>query len=514
MTMALSAVFLNAKPKVDPLLWSEITAPEAQSTTVVVTLKDPYDLTKLPQNISDPLERGKKIAALLEEHTKRTVSHSLPFLIVTPTSGVEEVTPLWISHAVRVKATPEIIKKLTQWSDIDSIHLETKKEIAEIQDSGAATLAEPPTNERKLGWGLEKLKAPELWKGEFEGTKIDGSGVLVAMIDSGIALTHPDLAENIYTNPKETGVDQDGKDKAKNGVDDDGNGLIDDVHGWNFENKTNDPTDTQGHGTQTAGIVAGNGTNGTQTGVAPKATLLPIRACCTLDSKAGETVIMESMQYAIKMGARVISMSLSIKPFSNPNYALWRRASETTLAAGVIHVNSAGNLGKGKEPSNIGAPASNPPAWFHEKQVHGDKPSSMITVGATDENDKLRFYSGVGPVTWENVPEYKDFPYEKGKKPGLIRPDVCGPSEVPSTSFDGKSYIDSFKGTSSATPHIGGVVALLVQAKPNLTPAEAVEALQMSAVPIDSTGFGNHCGAGRVDALAAVSYLRTHFKRP
>ncbi len=137
----------------------------------------------------------------------------------------------------------------------------------------------------------------------------------------------------------------------------------------------------------------------------------------------------------------------------------------------------------------------------------------MITIGATDEDDVIRDYSSRGPVTWEDIAEYKDFPYEKGKKAGLIRPDVCGPSEVPSLEMTGSGYTSSFGGTSSATPHIGGVAAVLLSAYPKTTVVQMIQALQMSAKPVGSS-FNNDCGAGRVDMVAALNYLKEKFNTP
>ena len=132
-----------------------------------------------------------------------------------------------------------------------------------------------------------------------------------------------------------------------------------------------------------------------------------LRSCCNNPTQIFESNTWEAMQYAVKNGARVISMSLSAKHPSNPSYAKWRRASEVVLAAGVVHINSAGNRGSSFLPNNIGAPASNPPAWFHPKQVFTGTPTSMITIGATDEGDELREYSSTGPVTWENITDHR-----------------------------------------------------------------------------------------------------------
>jgi subtilisin family serine protease len=478
---------------------------ETKKLPVVIHLKEQYDLSKLPTEFKDQESRGAAVASILENYTKEQIAKAFPFLKSDP--GVEEVTPLWITNSVKVKASAETIQKMLAWDDrVESVTLDLPKPISEMEDVGATLFRGLPTWELTTGWGVEKVRAPELWT---QGIK--GKGILVAVIDSGANITHPDLAPNVWQNPGEGGLDKDGKEKATNGVDDDNDGLIDNVNGWNFENNTNDVMDKQGHGTQTAGLVGGMGFGGTQTGVAPQATLMILRACCDLNSAAGEAAIMQAMQFAVKKGVRVISMSLSIKPFAKPSYAKWRRASEVVLAGGVVHINSAGNLGTGSEPNNIGAPASNPPAWFHPAQVRGDKPSAMITIGATDKTDKIRTYSSGGPVSWESIPEYKDFPYEKGQKPGLIKPDVCGPSEVPSLSKDGKSYTTSFGGTSSATPQVAGVATLLLSARPDLNVKQVTEALQMSAVEVESP-FNNKCGSGRVDAVAAVEYAKKHFK--
>ena len=135
----------------------------------------------------------------------------------------------------------------------------------------------------------------------------------------------------------------------------------------------------------------------------------------------------------------------------------------------------------------------------------------MISVGAVDEYERLRGYSSTGPVTWEGVKEYGDFPWAKNTKPGLIKPELCAPSEIPGLAPDGRGYIKKFGGTSSATPHVAGVVALLLSHFPSATVAKITEALLRSAQPVSgSTGYDNRCGGGRVDALAADQFLETH----
>lgn len=493
--------------QVDPELLTKLRRNSNEKLTVLAHLNGEVDLSTVEKLRVSPQAKAKILVRELEQQTLKGSEQLVKLLKSPHIKGVDEITYLWITNSVKIKASAPVIEKLLSLNGIESLMLDTPRESAELFDSARASMApdETPAVQEKISWGVEKVKATDLWK-----TGIDGSGIVVAVIDSGANLEHPDLKPNFWKNPGETGIDANGKDKATNGVDDDSNGYIDDVLGWNFEDKNNNPKDENGHGSQTAGIVGGAGTGGTKTGVAPKAKLMILRSCCNTPTQIFESNTWEAMQYAVKNGARVISMSLSAKHPSKPSYAKWRRASEVLLTAGVVHINSAGNRGSDYVPNNIGAPASNPPPWFHPKQEFTSAPTSIITIGATDAEDALRDYSSTGPVTWESIEEYKDFAYDKGNKTGLIKPDVCGPSEIPSTAMTGKGYTADFGGTSSATPVIGGVVALLLQAKPTLTVAQVLETLQMSAVKVESE-FNNKCGAGRVDALAAVEYAKAHF---
>jgi subtilisin family serine protease len=474
----------------------------AKETTVsaVVHFKGQLDLKPFTQSTLPRVERTKKLIEALEKYTAANAAN-----LIRGLSAADPIkaTPLWITNSLAVRAAPEIIKKLlaTKAGHIERVQLDAPKGVTELAEPNASWVPDP----RNISWGVEQVGAPELW-----AQGVDGSGILVAMMDSGAALQHPDLSPNLWRNPGETGFDEDGADKASNEIDDDSNGYIDDVVGWNFEDKNNNPEDLSGHGSQTAGIVGGAGTNGTQTGVARRATLMILRTCCHQAAEIFESATWEAMQYALKNGARVISMSLSVKPASDPSYAKWRRADEVVLAAGVVHITSTGNLGSGDEPHNIGAPSTNPPPWFHPSQSSTGGKTAVITVGATDQENAPRFYSSTGPVTWEDIDGYRDFLFAAGTQSGLMKPELCAPSEVPSTSMDGHSYTKKFGGTSSATPHVAGVAALVLSAKPDLSPAQLLEALEMSAVKVGGE-FTNRCGAGRVDAGAAVEYARKRF---
>ncbi len=514
---AFSAVFVD--PKIKAKL--RINASN-ESIRSIIHFQDKRDLAAIVRKTPAGKPIGAFLAVELEKLTTRETLPMRNFLNSRKGRGVEEVTVLWGTNSLRVQSNSIVLGQLLALNanNVQSVILDEPLPVGEMLDQGLASFAprnlfriNAPEEAGEFGglnraatnsWGVEKVNAHQVWETGNKGQK-----TLVAMIDSGAAIGHPDLAPNVWKNPGENGIDANGKDKATNGLDDDGNGYVDDVNGWNFEAKDGDVTDLQGHGSQTAGIVGGMGAGGTQTGVAPGAKLMILKSCCGVGGNAFESNTWEAIQYAIKNGAQVISMSLSAKPNSKPSYAKWRKLGEVELASGIIHVNSAGNLGTGNAPRNMGAPATNPPAWFHQDSIKG-KGTSMITIGATDQEDVLRSYSSTGPVTWEGIEEFSDFPYAKGDKPGLVKPEVCGPSEVPSTSKDGTSYTKGFGGTSSATPNVAGVVALMVTAKPGLTPAQATEALVMSAIPVGN-GYNNECGGGRVDAVKAIEYILKNF---
>ena len=308
---------------------------------------------------------------------------------------------------------------------------------------------------------------------------IDGTGVVVAMIDSGADLGHTDLAGRLWTNPGEV---------PGNGIDDDHNGYVDDVVGYDFGDRDSDPMDTDGHGTHTAGTVVGDGTAGTLTGVAPGATIMVCKVGLYIN-EVDEASVWEGIEYAVDNGAHVISMSLGWSQEWNPDRATWRAACENAVACGVTVVVAAGNERYIYQPPE-------------DIRTPGDVPC-VISVGATRYNqDRLTNFSSTGPVTWADVPPYNDHPYP----PGLIKPDVCAPGEkVNSTVLHGGYSGDTWDGTSMATPHVAGTVALLLQSNPNLEPGEIKEALENHALDLGDPGDDTLYGMGRVRALDTVS---------
>lgn len=416
----------------------------------------------------------------------------------------QRIESYWVNNSVRVTVTRNALEQLLRRSDVYFVELIRHADIRELMDARArvktATRDSRSRTRKSAGpevfsdadqpgaptWSVERVNAPKLWQ-----ANITGKGVLVAMIDTGVNYHHPDLVKQMW-----------------NG------GATYPNHGYDFADNDNDPVDEAGHGTCTAGIVAGDGTSGKATGVAPGAKVMALRV------GGVESNFWRAFQFAIDQKAHVISMSMSWKYPSHPNYPGWRRTCETVLAAGILHANSIGNQGDDLVtypiPHNIATPGDCPPPRMHPLQTLVGGLSSPISCGATDDMDNLASYSGRGPAAWESAP-FTDYPYASGAKTGLLKPDVCAPG--PGTIscnylYDGTSgqpYVP-FGGTSSATPHVGGCLALLAQAYldagKTIVATQAQEALENTAIRVggQTKDKENHYGAGRVDVYAAYKY--------
>ena len=290
-------------------------------------------------------------------------------------------------------------------------------------------------------------------------------------------------------------------------------------HGYDIYYQDNDPIDDHGHGTHTAGIVAGQGNAGTQTGVAPDAKIMAIKILSESGEGSSEHLI-AGVEFALDHGADILSLSLS-DVGAGPCY-YYRDVFATCLDAGVAAAVAAGNEGQTQYtypiPVNISAPGNCPPPWLHPDQVNlvSGGLTAVVSVGATDANDDHCGFSSVGPVTWAsgaNVGNYNDYPYENGdaSQPGLIRPDLSAPgANITSLNFQTTNGYIEMDGTSMATPCVAGVMALLLEANPELGPAALDSVIELTSAQVGNTMKNNRVGAGRIDALAAVNALFHH----
>ncbi|MGH7680364.1 MAG: S8 family serine peptidase [Candidatus Eiseniibacteriota bacterium] len=274
------------------------------------------------------------------------------------------------------------------------------------------------------------------------------STVVIAIIDTGVDATHPDLAGNIWTNPTEI---------PGNGVDDDGNGLIDDVHGYDFLNLDADPTDDNGHGTHVAGIAAARGNDGVGiAGVAWNVKILPLKFLGP-DGTGPISAAIDCIEYAVAKGAKILNNSWGGYDFS----AALELAIQHANDAGALFVAAAGNDGESLDQFD------HYPATFREPNV--------IAVAATDERDQMASFSNYGLLT---VP-------------------IAAPGTHILSTFAGGGY-QELNGTSMSAPLVSGALALLESAFPSLTASQAKSVLIHSADPVPGLA-GLTSGGGRLN---------------
>ena len=280
-------------------------------------------------------------------------------------------------------------------------------------------------------WGADLVEAPEVWSQGYTG-----EGVVVAVLDTGVDRNHSDLSENIYTNRDEIEGD---------GIDNDGNGYVDDFYGWNFTDNSNDTMDRQSHGTHVAGTIAGVNNGVGVTGIAHDAQIMPVKVLDDSGSGSNESVA-NGIRYAADNGANVINMSLG---GDTPSDEI-RSAIEYAAGLGSIVIMASGNDGDSTTMGNY--PAAYATDWG-------------IAVGAVDRYRDVAYFTnraGINPLTY------------------VTAPGVSVYSTVPNNGYN------SYDGTSMATPHVAGVVALMLDANPDLTETQVSDILTSTAQSDDN----------------------------
>jgi subtilisin family serine protease len=257
--------------------------------------------------------------------------------------------------------------------------------------------------------------------------------------------------------------------------------------------------------------VCGDGTAGSQTGIAPDAVLMCVKSI-NAEGFGGSVNIAGGMEWAVEHGCDVISMSLGMVNASITDKEVLRRTCVAINDAGVVAAVCAGNEGHiqivAPVPNNVRVPASCPPPYLdHDQMANPGELSCVIAVGAVDSNDNAAYFTSRGPVTWQDT-EFGDYAYNPGI--GLIRPDVCAPGvAIKSLDYENVSGYKNLDGTSQATPLVGGIIALMLQKNPTLMPAEICRILEETSVKLTPTK-SNITGVGRVDALAAVDAVEPY----
>lgn len=285
-----------------------------------------------------------------------------------------------------------------------------------------------------VSWGDDLVRAPEVWAQGYTG-----KGIVVAVVDTGVDYTHPSLLNSIWANPREV---------AGDGIDNDNNGFVDDVRGWDFVDADNNPMDvilapdvvtnlnSGGHGTHVAGTIVARASKGGPQGVASGATVMPVRVLDEYSFGGRDRSVAEGIRYAANNGANVINLSLKSSPSNN-------------IVEAVTHATSLGSI----VVIASGNDSATTPAFPGSLATM----LGVIVVGAANANSSVSSFSNRAGAS--QAIKFVTAPGE-----GVTSTVPVGYPGTTSTSFGAFATLD---GTSMAAPHVAGVVALALSAVPN-----------------------------------------------
>lgn len=351
----------------------------------------------------------------------------------------------WLINAIAVRATPAEIAELDADPGVERVDADVPVRLTQGTSDVIDSFPDPGEGD----WGLAAIRVPEVWR----ATGLTGAGVVVGSIDTGVNASHRELAGKVV--------------------------------GWrDFVNGRPTPYDDNGHGTHTVGTMVGGSEGGAPIGVAPDARVIVAKAIGASGVGPGSALISAAQWMTDPDGDPAtadqpvaVNNSWSAEDANDPWF---RSIIRRWLELGITPVFAAGNTGP--SASTVGSPAGYPEA---------------LAVGALSENDTLASFSSRGPVVWRDV---------DGTGPAagttLTKPDLAAPG-VNITSSTGTGYL-SFSGTSMASPHVAGVIALMAQANPLARGATAMEILRSTSVDIAPAGPDARTGAGKLDAVRAV----------
>lgn len=322
-------------------------------------------------------------------------------------------------------------------------------------------------------WNLKMVNADEAWALEGDNETI------VAVIDTGVEINHPDLSENIWTNPNE----------VVNGIDDDQNGYVDDINGWNFITNTGDPSDDYGHGTAVSGVIAATTNNGIGiAGASQSVKIMPIKA---FDSSGhGEDyAVLQALEYAVANGADVINASFG----GSGQNLLFKNVLLRAYNKNIVTVASAGNNNSDVTdfyPANITCADDQNPTR-----------DCVVTVGAVDEKDELASYSNFGTKLDVTAPggsgDYNILSLKSTIFQSFLIPHVIG-----------NNYV-KISGTSFAAPHVSALAASIFSKDETLKTEEISNIILNGSEDLGDKGFDVRYGFGRIDMAKSLTDMNT-----
>ncbi|NIM19235.1 MAG: S8 family serine peptidase [Candidatus Latescibacteria bacterium] len=452
---------IDIKDKISPGLAAKLTAAQpGEVVTAIVKMRAVANTNRI---------RGMRAAVFTElRRTSRESQADLVSYLDSPgtRSRVQKIRQFWIDNIVLVKATRDVIESIAARPDVLTVF-----------ENFIITLPPRPEDSAEGKWGgpnraaqqqtqpwdsITRIGAKQVWT----TFGLDGTGVVVGGLDTGVDISHPDINGKMVTN-----------------------NPLDPTYpgGWAEFDSNGDiipgsvPHDSDDHGTHTTGTMIGGNASGYDIGVAPGANLMHglviPGGSGTFAQVAGgmEWIIDPDENPATDDGAQLVNMSLG----ATGTYPEMIAPTDNMVAANVFPSFAIGN--SGPSPSTTASPGNVPSAYG---------------VGATDSSEVIASFSGRGPVTWNSPPYVGTW----------IKPDISAPGVAIYSSVPGGGWEwNGWNGTSMATPHVSGTIALMLQGNPMLTVDQTKLLLSQTAIDYGDPGMDNSYGWGRVSAFGAVS---------
>ncbi len=449
---------------------------------VYIVLKEQYDSDTLYNSVKNlpKIDRRNNTVKTLKEFSSKSQNDLRIVLEQLENKGlVDKVRFLWISNIIGFDAEVDALIQIDNHPDIDYIEYDPATYALIGLDSRADDfdVSNPMTPEnpgtREITYNVSIVNAPAVWEQGYIG-----EGAVVAVLDTGVNYNHLDIRERMWIHPDFP------------------------QYGYNFTNNSLNPMDDHSHGTHCAGTVAGDGTAGSETGMAPGATIMALKVL-TSSGSGQHQWYWDAVQFAIEYGADIISVSLGWRNQTAAIRGTFRTIQNNYLAAGGVAAIAAGN----ESTSGLRTPGDTPPPWLHPDQTLIGGVSSVVTCGASDANDNIATFSSHGPTQWADVNPFNDYPLSGGNI-GLLSPDIVAPGvNVKSLRHNSNDTYTTMSGTSMATPGVAGILALLLSRNPNLTPEDLCRIIEETAYTEPAhipENKNNIWGSGRIDVLAAI----------
>ncbi|MFO7914387.1 MAG: S8 family serine peptidase [Candidatus Krumholzibacteriales bacterium] len=446
------------KVRISPKLRTQIEAAGATGeVTAIVKMKETADIQLIRGN-------GPAVMNKLRDTKRRSQAQLVRFLKSTGVSPkVKKIRQFWLDNLVLVRAKPEVITQLAERPDVLEVFENFTVTLPPQEESSRPLLQQ---SQNQLWDSIDKIGAKQVWS----SYGLNGTGVVIGGIDTGVDISHPDLSGKMVTsNPSDPTYPGGWAE-----FDSDGNIVPGSV-----------PHDSDEHGTHTSGTMIGGNASGYDIGVAPGAQLMH---ALVLPGGSGtfaqviggmEWIIDPDGDPATDDGCDIVNMSLG----ATGTHSAMITPVDNMIAANVFPAISIGNAGPGS--ATTGSPGNVP---------------SAFGVGATDSSDVIASFSSRGPVTWNDPPYVGTY-----TKPDISAPGVKIYSSVPGGDWQWYGAGFEWSGTSMAAPHMAGTAALMYQANPTIDVEIAKQLVAQTALELGDPGMDNTYGWGRVNAYAAVT---------